>query len=272
MARFEPHPLRRPAFIAGASSGIGAATGEALAAAGSPVALGARRDAVCRELASKINSAGGEAVACKLDVGDDASVLAFVKAATDALGVPEVLVCAAGDIEVGATHELDPAAFGSQVQVHLLGIHRLVSAVVPGMVERQRGDIVLVSSDVVRVPRPRMGAYVAAKHGIEGMARAMQMELEGTGVRVGLVRPGPTLTGMGSTWDSQTLTSVLDEWSRWGLTRHWHLLSPADVAAAVTAMVTTPRGAHLTLIEVEPEAPVRGAGGPGGRLPGSALR
>jgi NADP-dependent 3-hydroxy acid dehydrogenase YdfG len=256
MARFEPHPPRRPAFIAGASSGIGAASAEALAAAGFPVALGARREAVCRELASKINSEGGEAFACKLDVGDDDSVQAFVKAATDALGVPEVLVCAAGDIEVAATHELDPAAFGSQVQVHLLGMQRLVSVAVPGMVRRQRGDVVLVSSDVVRVPRPRMGAYVTAKHGVEGMARVMQMELEGTGVRVGLVRPGPTLTGMGSTWDADTLAGLFEEWSRWGLTRHSHMLRPADVAAAVIAMVATPRGAQLTLIEVEPEAPV----------------
>lgn len=257
MARFEPHPPRRPVFIAGASSGIGAASAETLAAAGFPVALGARRDALCRELASKINSEGGEAFAGKLDVTDDASVQAFVKAAADALGQPEVLVCAAGDIDLGVTHELGPAAFGSQVQVHLLGVHRLVSAVLPGMVERQRGDIVLVSSDVVRVPRPRMAGYVAAKHGIEGMARVMQMELEGTGVRAGLVRPGPTLTGMGSTWDAETLAGLFDEWSRWGLTRHWHMLRPADVAAAVTAMVTMPRGAQLALIEVEPEAPLR---------------
>jgi len=255
-------------LIAGASSGIGAASAEALAAGRFPVALGSRRLDACQRLASKINSDGGEAVAAELDVSDDASVQAFVKAAADALGPPEVLVCSAGDIEVGAVHEVNPAAFDSQVQVHLLGVHRLVARVAPGMVERQRGDIVLVSSDVVRVPRPLMGAYVTAKHGIEGMARAMQMELEGTGVRVGLVRPGPTLTGMGSTWDPQVLAGVLDEWSRWGLTRHWHLLRPADVAAAVTAMVTTPRGAHLTLIEVEPEAPPRGV--PGGRPPESA--
>jgi NADP-dependent 3-hydroxy acid dehydrogenase YdfG len=252
---FEPHPDRRPALIAGASSGIGAATAQALARGRFPVALGARRLDECQRLASVINSEGGEAVAAALDVCDDACVHAFVKAAADALGPPEVLVCSAGDIEVGATHELSPAVFERQVQVHLLGVHRLVAAVTPGMVERRRGDIVLVSSDTVRVPRPQMGAYIAAKHGIEGMARAMQMELEGTGVRVGLVRPGPTLTGMGSTWDAGALAGLLDEWSRWGLTRHWHFLRPADVAAAVTAMVTTPRGAHLTLIEIEPEAP-----------------
>ena len=76
---------------------------------------------------------------------------------------------------------MDPGQFLHQVQVNLVGAHRLVSAIVPGMVTRQRGDVVFISSDVVRTPRPRMGAYVAAKNGIEGMARAMQMELEGTG-------------------------------------------------------------------------------------------
>ena len=98
-------------------------------------------------------------------------------------------------------HELDSAEFARQVQVNLVGAHRMVAAVVPGMVARRRGDVVFVSSDVARTPRPRMGAYVAAKNGVDGMARAMQMELEGTGVRVSVVRPGPTMTGMGMDWE-----------------------------------------------------------------------
>jgi len=251
--RFEPHPARRPAFVAGASSGIGAATAQALAAAGHPVALGARRDT--GDLAAKINSDGGKAFAGRLDVSDDASVQAFIKAATDALGQPEILVCSAGDLEAQLVHETSSADFLAQVQVHLVGVHRLVSALVSGMVERRRGDVVLISSDVVRTPRPRMGGYVAAKHGVEGMARAMQMELEGTGVRVGVVRPGPTMTAMGMTWDPETTAAVLDDWSRWGLARHPYFLRPADVATAVAAMVAAPRGTHLTLIEVQPEPP-----------------
>jgi NADP-dependent 3-hydroxy acid dehydrogenase YdfG len=255
MPRFSPHPARRPAFIAGASSGIGAATANALAAAGFPVALGARRLEACQQLAGQISAAGGEAAAAQLDVSDDASVRAFVAAASDAIGPPEILICSAGDLDAYLVHELGSEQFAAQVQVHLVGVHRLVSAVVPGMVERQRGDVVFVSSDVVRMPRPRMGAYVAAKHGVEGMARAMQMELEGSGVRVGVVRPGPTMTGMGMTWDPETTAAVLDDWARWGLARHPYFLRPSDVAAAVTAMVSTPRGTHLTLIEVEPERP-----------------
>jgi NAD(P)-dependent dehydrogenase (short-subunit alcohol dehydrogenase family) len=109
---------------------------------------------------------------------------------------------------------------------------------------------------VVPRPRPRMGGYLAAKHGLDGMAQAMQMELEGTGVRVCLIRPGQTLTGMGATMDAPTTEAVLNDWIRWGLARHPHFLRPKDVAAVVTAVVSTRRGTALTLVEVQPEAPV----------------
>jgi NAD(P)-dependent dehydrogenase (short-subunit alcohol dehydrogenase family) len=88
------------------------------------------------------------------------------------------------------------------------------------------------------------------------MARAMQMELEGTGVRASLVRPGPTATGMGMGWDAETTGEVLEDWVKWGVARHPYFLRPSDVAAAVTAVVGTPRGSHLTLVEVQPEAPL----------------
>jgi NADP-dependent 3-hydroxy acid dehydrogenase YdfG len=84
----------------------------------------------------------------------------------------------------------------------------------------------------------------------------MQMELEGTGVRASIVRPGPTLTGMGMNWDHDVLQSVVDEWQRWGLARHGRYLSPDQVAAAVVAIVAAPRGAHFTMIEVHPEGPI----------------
>ncbi len=256
MPRFEPHPRRRTAVVTGASSGIGAATAIALATAGYPVALGARRVARCEELAATIRAGGAEAIALPLDAADDASVKGFTEAVASELGPVEILVNAAGDLAARPVHEMDTGEFLRQIQVNLVGAHRLVSAIVPGMVTRQRGDIVFISSDVLRVPRPRTGAYVAAKHGIEGMARTMQMELEGTGVRVSIIRPGPTVTGMGMDWDPETTQVVLEDWVKWGLARHPYFLRPSDVAAAVTTIVTTPRGSHLTLIEIEPEAPL----------------
>ncbi|SPT64341.1 SDR family oxidoreductase [Actinomadura madurae] len=256
MPRFDPHPERRPAVVTGASSGIGAATATALAMAGHPVALGARRLEKCEELAATIRAGGGEAFAHPLDVGDSDSVKAFASAAQDALGPVEVVVSSAGDLAAGRLHEIDSEDFLAQTQVHLVGAHRLVSHFVPRMVARRRGDIVFISSDTVPAPRSWTGAYVAAKSGVEGMARTMQMELEGTGVRASIVRPGPTATGMGMTWDAETTGAVLEEWVTWGHARHPYFLRPSDVAAAVAAVVATPRGAHLRLVEVQPEAPL----------------
>jgi NADP-dependent 3-hydroxy acid dehydrogenase YdfG len=256
MPRFEPHPARRPAVVSGASSGIGAATARALAGAGHPVALGARRLDKCAELAASLRADGGEAVAITLDVTDDDSVASFVKAAAEQLGPPEILVLSVGETAGKLVHELSAAEFAAQVDVNLLGAHRLVSAIVPGMLSRKRGDVVVVSSDVVPRPRPRMGGYVAAKHGLDGMAQAMQMELEGSGVRVCLIRPGQTLTEMGMSMDEPTTQAVLEDWITWGVARHSTFLRPSAIGAVVATVVATPRGTALTLIEVQPEKAV----------------
>ncbi|MGF6888455.1 NADP-dependent 3-hydroxy acid dehydrogenase YdfG [Nocardia sp. GAS34] len=256
MPRFEPNPQRRPALIAGASSGIGAATAVALAELGHPVALGARRVDTCVQLAEKIRADGGEAVALRLDVTEADSVEEFVTAAEAALGPAEIVLSGAGDLEFALAHEMDSEQFLRQVQVHLVGAQRLAHRVFPGMVSRRRGDFVFIGSDCADSPRPRMGAYNAAKAGLEAMARQMRMELEGTGVRASVVRPGPTRTGMGMTASPEVVGPLLDDWARWGFARHPYFLRASDIAAAVVAVVSAPRGAHLVLVEVQPEAPL----------------
>ncbi|MCZ9326836.1 SDR family oxidoreductase [Nocardia farcinica] len=257
MPRFDPHPARRPALIAGASSGIGAATAVALAALGHPVALGARRVELCEEIAGKIRADGGTALAHRLDVTDDASVDAFVTAAEAAHGPTEMLVSGAGDIEFGPVGEMAPDQFVKQVQVHLVGAHRIVHRVLPGMTARRRGDIVLISSDCADHPRPHTGAYSAAKAGVEAMAVQLRMELEGTGIRASLVRPGPTQTGMGMTSAPEVVGPMLEAWQEWGFARHPYFLRASQLADAVVAVVSAPRGAHLVLVEVQPEAPLK---------------
>ena len=146
--------------------------------------------------------------------------------------------------------------FVQELDLNIAGAHRLVRAFVPGMVERQRGDIVFVSSDVAVRARPFMSSYAAGKWGLEGMVHAMQMELEGTGVRASIVRPGPTWSEMGSDWDDDEAAFVLNQWVRFGLARHPHFLKPKAIADAISTVVSAPRGVHLNLIEVSPEAPV----------------
>lgn len=250
------HPERRPAVVAGASSGIGAATALALAAAGHPVALGARRVDRCEEVARQIRESGGEAFVHPLDVADADSVKVFADAATEALGDPEVVVSNAAVLVPGATYEMDTDSFERELEVNLVGVHRLVRTFVPGMVERQRGDLVFVSSDVANRARPFMSAYTASKWGLEGLAHALQMELEGTGVRASIVRPGPTRSEMGMDWEGPAAERVITEWIRWGHARHPLLLRASAIADAIATIVTAPRGTHINLVEVTPEAPL----------------
>jgi NADP-dependent 3-hydroxy acid dehydrogenase YdfG len=250
------HPDRRPAIVTGASAGIGAATAEALAAAGHPVALGARRTDRSEEVAARIREAGGEVVVHPLDVSDDASVEKFVAAAAADLGDIEVAVCNAGGVWPGAICEMDSERFGAELDLNVLGAHRVVRALVPGMIRRRRGDVVFVSSDVAVRARPFVASYAAGKWGLEGMVHALQMELEGTGVRASLVRPGPTMSEMGGDWDATEGGRTLEAWVRFGQARHGGFLPTSAIADAITTVVTAPRGVHLNLVEVSPEAPV----------------
>lgn len=249
-------PSRRPAVVAGASSGIGAETAKALAAGGFPVALGARRVEKCEEIASEIRAAGGEAVALALDVSSSESVAEFKAKVTAELGDVEVVVSNAALIGPGALLETDVDRLTRELDVNVVGPHRLVRAFVADMVERRRGDIVFVSSDTAVRPRPFMGGYSATKSALEGLVGSLQMELEGTGVRASVVRPGPTWSEMGMDWDADAAARVLDEWVKWGHARHSHFLKARAIADAITTVVSAPRGVHISPVDVNPEAPV----------------
>jgi len=259
MPRFDPHPARRPALIAGASSGIGAATATELAARGFPVALGARRVDKCEDLAARIRADGGEAVALPLDVTDAGSVRRFVRGAQEQLGDTEVLVAGAGDTFFGRIYETGTEEFEAQVQIHLIGANRLATAVLPGMVQRQRGDVIFVGSDVALRQRPHMGAYGAAKAGLAAMVTNLQMELEGTGVRASVVHPGPTQTSMGWSLPPETIAPALEDWARWGQARHSYFLRATDLARAIAFVAETPRGGFVVSMELQPEAPLSDA-------------
>jgi NADP-dependent 3-hydroxy acid dehydrogenase YdfG len=256
MPRFAPHPDRRPAVVTGASSGIGAATARALAAAGHPVVLAARRVDRLHGLAEELVASGTEAVALQLDLADPASIDAFAITAADALGPLDVVVNNAGEVVPMTGIDADPDAFAASVHVNLLGAQRLVARLGPAMVAQGHGDVVFVTSDVVVRPRTHMAAYVTAKAGLEGLCRAMAMELEGTGVRVGMVRPGPSSTEQGTTWNEDQVNEVVSSWQAWGHLRHNGALRPENVADAIVAVISAPKGTHLTLVEVQPEAPV----------------
>ncbi|MCV7303233.1 SDR family oxidoreductase [Mycobacterium barrassiae] len=256
MPRFDPLPDRRPALVAGASSGIGEATAIRLARNGFPVALGARRVEKLEEIVAKIRADGGEAIPVHLDVTDPDSVKSAVEQTISELGEIEVLVAGAGDTYFGKLADISTEDFESQIQIHLIGANRVATAVLPGMIERRRGDLIFVGSDVALRQRPHMGAYGAAKAGLVAMVTNYQMELEGTGVRASIVHPGPTKTSMGWSLPAELVGPALEDWAKWGQARHDYFLRADDLARAITFVAETPRGGFIANMELQPEAPL----------------
>ena len=165
----------------------------------------------------------------------------------------------AGDTYFGKLAEISTDEFDSQLQIHLVGANRLAAAVLPGMIERQRGDLIFVGSDVALRQRPHMGAYGAAKAALVAMVTNFQMELEGTGVRASIVHPGPDEDRMGWSLPAELIGPALEDWAKWGQARHDYFLRAADLARAIAFVAETPRGGFIANMELQPEAPLADA-------------
>jgi NADP-dependent 3-hydroxy acid dehydrogenase YdfG len=246
----------RAALITGASSGIGAATAVALGRLGWPVALGARRLDRLQEVAQQVEKAGGSAFAHVLDVADPVSIETFFSAAEAALGPLEVIVSNAGIGVPGLLHEADVETLRREVTVNLLGPMWVARRAIPPLLELGRGELVFVSSLNAALPRTYQAGYTASKQGLEGLARVLQMELDGSGVRTTIVRPGPTGgTEFGADWGSEMAKQVLASWRSWGVMRRIVWMPPESVANAIVDVVTAPFGTHLDLVQLVPQGP-----------------
>jgi NAD(P)-dependent dehydrogenase (short-subunit alcohol dehydrogenase family) len=247
----------RMAIVTGASSGIGRAVALGFADLGWSVAIGARRTDRLAEAAVEARERGGEAFVHSLDVTDPESSAVFFAAAEAALGPVDALVNNAGVATPGWLDRIPVAALQREVATNLLGPILMSRLAIGSWRDRgQGGDLVFVTSDATRHPRPRMASYTATKAGLEAFSQALAMELEGSGVRSTTVRVGPTLTDFGFGWPTDDLEDLMGYWPRFGLQRHAGMLDPSAVAHAVVTAVTAPAGVHFDTIEVQPEAPV----------------
>ncbi|TPW25944.1 SDR family oxidoreductase [Pararhizobium mangrovi] len=173
-------------LITGCSSGIGAHCARRLAGDGWRVFATARKDA---DLAA-LEADGIEAF--RLDYRDGDSIAELVRdvlALTD--GRLDALFNNGAHGQAGAAEDLSPEALRDQLEVALVGWHDLTRRVVPAMRAQGGGRIVHCSSILGLLPYPWRGAYCAAKHGLEGLALSMRMELAGSGIGVSLIEPGP---------------------------------------------------------------------------------
>ena len=246
----------RTAVVTGASSGLGVAIAKGLGALGWRVAVGARRLDRLEETAREVEAVGGSALAEVLDVTSPASVDDFFAAVESEFGVADVVVNNAGLSHPGLLKDLDPGAIAEEIGVNLAGpAYVCRRALRPLYAEGRRGDFVFISSDAKRWPRPHQSIYTATKAGLEGLAAALALEFEGTGLRSTVIRVGPAMSEYAADWSESLIAQLLKRWQHFGLQRHLAMMPGEAIARAVVTAVTTPEGVRVDTLEVQPEAP-----------------
>ena len=177
----------RTAVVTGASSGIGAATARALAAAGFHVWCAARREDRIEPLAREI---GGSAVTC--DVTDPASVAALDGAVGEPLHV--LVNNAGGAFGADPVATADPEQWRAMYDVNVLGTLHVTQALLPALRASGDGLIVNVGSTAGRVAYEGGGGYTAAKHGTKVLTETLRLELNGEPIRISEIAPGMVRT------------------------------------------------------------------------------
>ena len=185
--RFESETV----IVTGSSRGIGAATARAFAAEGARVAVNYRSDADgAAATRAAIAEAGGTAEVFQADIGNENDVARLAQQVEASLGPVSILVNNAALIDRSSMFDLSLEAFDTVWHANVRGLLQLSQLVAVGMVERGRGAIVNLSSILARLGVANRCAYIASKGAVEGLTRAMALELGPKGVRVNAVAPG----------------------------------------------------------------------------------
>lgn len=209
-------------LVTGGSRGIGAAVVRAFARRGHRVYFLYEKNEAAADLVSQQTGA----VAIRADVADKAAV----DAAFDRIGSVDILVNNAGICHYGLISQISPEQWDRLFAVNVRGIYHCVNAALPGMLHRQRGSIVNVSSMWGQVGASCEAAYSATKGAVIALTQALAKELGPSGIRVNAVAPGVILTDMVANVDPQILADLAEE------TPIGRNGTPEDVAEAVYSL------------------------------------
>ena len=217
-----PHPDAR-AVVTGASQNIGEALATELAARGHHLIVTARREEVLSALATRLSERYGVTVEVRaVDLTDPAAREIFC----EELAQREVsILCAnAGTATFGPVANLDPKGERDQVQLNVQGVHDPVLAVLPGMVRRRAGGILISGSAAGNSPIPNNATYAASKAFANTFSESLRGEVKSHGIHVTLLAPGPVRTELPDP-DDQSLVEKLIPDFLWISTEHTAKLS-----------------------------------------------
>lgn len=220
------------AVVTGASKGIGRAIALTLSSRYRVVAL-ARDGAALQSLAQTVRDSGGECLVREADLRKAESIANALEGIS-----ADVLINNAGVMFKNAFVDQTPEEWHAMIDVNLNAIYYVTRALLPGMLERQRGYIVNIASIAGKNALPGAACYAATKHALIGLSESLMLEVRDRGVRVSCVLPG----------------SVATELSPGGSKNSW-ALRPDDVAKCVSDLLTTPAHALVHMVEVRASQP-----------------
>ena len=230
---------RPVALVTGASRGIGRAIALRLAAT-HHVVVAARDAAALTAVAAEITAAGGQAEVLVLDVAHGDTVADTLAQALAGRAV-DVLVHNAGVGVMKPLLELTPAEWQRMMDVNVNALFHVTRALLPGMVQRGRGHVVIIGSIAGRSAFVGGAGYATTKHAVMGFAENLMLEVRDAGVKVSVVSPGSVDTGFSGRSGPKATAQ----------------LRPDDVAAAVMSVVDTPPEVLVHRVEVRVLSPKR---------------
>jgi NAD(P)-dependent dehydrogenase (short-subunit alcohol dehydrogenase family) len=249
-------PRQRTAAVTGASSGLGRAIAIGFGQLGWTVVIGARRLGRLQETAAAVESAGGRAIPLSLDVREPDSVQRFFDQAAEEAPDLDLLVNNAGITHIGAVADTDARSVHDVIGTNLIGAFLASARFLHDLRARGAGgDIIFISSSAAQQPWPYQVLYGAAKTGLDALARGLQLELEGTGIRSTIVRVGPVESEIGADLDSSLAMDVVAEWQRFGVLRNFAFLPAEEVARTVALVASAPPEIFLREVHVDSMPP-----------------
>ncbi|WP_419992499.1 SDR family oxidoreductase [Streptomyces boninensis] len=239
-----PDSARKVVLVTGASSGIGAAVAERLAAEGHHVVAGARRTDRLRALADRAAAAGGSLHPARLDVTDRADVAAFVAAARDRHGRVDALVGNAGVMPLSRLDSLLVDEWDRMIDVNIRGLLHGIAAALPVFAAQGSGHFVTVASVGAHEVVPTGAVYCATKYAAWAITEGLRQESDPS-IRATTISPGVV--------ESELADSITDPGAAAAMrTFRAHTIGPSAIAAAVSYALAQPSDVDVNEIVIRP--------------------
>ena len=188
----------KTAIVTGSTSGIGLAYAKALAAEGAAVMINGFGDAQAIEAERNALAAlsGAEALYSDADMSKPEAIADMVRNCAERLGGPDIVISNAGIQHVSPIEEFPPEKWDAIIAINLSSTFHLIRASVPLMKAKGWGRIITTASAHSMVASPNKSAYVAAKHGVVGLTKAVALETARSGVTANCISPGYVWTSL----------------------------------------------------------------------------